>query len=121
FGHRAFFGYLVRSDGEVYWFANLTRPEPARGSTRETTSEEWLDLLKSLHADDPAPVRQILVHASGLLRGYPMYELARLARWHRGNVVAIRMRDLIVPMFLRKASSDTTSQWIYDYHVDWAA
>jgi len=194
FGHRAFFGYLVRGDGEVYWFANLTRPEPPRGSTRAAASEQWLYLLQSLHADDPAPVRQILAHADGSLRGYPIYDLARVPFWYRGNVVAagdavhgtspsvgqgaslaledaivlarslrdhptpaaafaafqqarqpraeqmvryaqqinkykristnpvaVSIRDLIVPMFLRKAASDTTNQWIYDYRVDWAA
>lgn len=35
--------------------------------------------------------------------------------------IAISIRDLIVPMFLRKAASDTTNQWIYDYRVGWAA
>ena len=28
FGRRSFFGYLVRDDGEVYWFANLTSRRP---------------------------------------------------------------------------------------------
>jgi len=37
------------------------------------------------------------------------------------NPIAISIRDLIVPMFLRKAASDTTNQWIYDYRVGWAA
>ena len=32
FGARSFFGYLVRDDGTAYWFANLTKPEPPRGS-----------------------------------------------------------------------------------------
>src|SRR5215472_16271442 len=88
FGHRAFFGYLVRSDGEVYWFTNLTQPEPARGSTRATTSEQWLHLVQTLHTGDPAPVRQILARTSSPLRGYPIYDLAHVPRWHRGNVVA---------------------------------
>ena len=35
FGRRAFFGYGVAPDGEVWWFANVPRrPEPARGELR---------------------------------------------------------------------------------------
>ena len=34
FGRRSFFGYLVRDDGTVYWFANSTRPEPSREDLR---------------------------------------------------------------------------------------
>jgi hypothetical protein len=37
------------------------------------------------------------------------------------NPLAVRMRDAIAPFFLKKAASDTTNQWIYDYHVDWHA
>jgi 2-polyprenyl-6-methoxyphenol hydroxylase-like FAD-dependent oxidoreductase len=40
FGRRSFFGYLIRADGEILWFANVTRPEPAHGAARATTSEE---------------------------------------------------------------------------------
>jgi 2-polyprenyl-6-methoxyphenol hydroxylase-like FAD-dependent oxidoreductase len=194
FGRRSFFGYLVRSDGEVYWFANVTRTEPAAGTTRRTTSDEWLRLLRGLHAHDPEPVPQILAAATGELRAYPIYDLAHVPRWHRGRIVAVgdavhgtspsvgqgaslaledaivlakclrdrpavdeafaayqrlrqpraeqlvayaqeinkhkrvstnplavRMRDAIVPFFLRKAASDTTNAWIYNYQVDWHA
>src|SRR5207253_194725 len=30
-----------------------------------------------------------------------------------------RLRDAFVPLLLRKAASDTTNRWIYDYPVDW--
>lgn len=30
FGRRSFFGYLVRTDGSVYWFANVTMPDASR-------------------------------------------------------------------------------------------
>jgi 2-polyprenyl-6-methoxyphenol hydroxylase-like FAD-dependent oxidoreductase len=162
------------------------------GWHRQTTSDEWLRLLRGLHKDDPTPVSQILAGAVGEFRGYPIYDLAHVPRWSRGRVVAagdavhgtspsvgqgaslaledaivlakclrdlpatdeafatyqrlrqpraeqmvayaqeinkhkristnplaVRMRDAIVPFFLKKAAGDTTNQWIYDYHVDW--
>jgi len=192
FGRRSFFGYLVRGDGEVYWFANITQPEPAAGTARQTSSDQWLRLLRGLHQDDPAPVPQILAGAAGELRGYPIYDLVHVPRWSRGRVaaagdavhgtspsvgqgaslaledaivlakclrdlpatgeafatyqrlrqpraeqmvayaqainkhkristnpLAVRLRDAIVPHFLKKAAGDTTNRWIYDYHVDW--
>jgi hypothetical protein len=85
FGRRSFFGYLVRADGEIYWFANVTRPEPARG---RATSEDWLELLRELHADDPPPIPQIVAGNVGELRGYPIYDLAHVPRWGRGRAVA---------------------------------
>jgi 2-polyprenyl-6-methoxyphenol hydroxylase-like FAD-dependent oxidoreductase len=194
FGRRSFFGYLARADGEVYWFANVTRPEPARGNTRNMTSAQWLDLLRDLHAGDPPPVQQILAGNLEELRGYPIYDLAHVPRWSRGRLVAlgdavhgtspsvgqgaslaledaivlakclrdlaghedafaafqrlrqpraermvayaqqinkhkrvstnplaVRVRDAVVPLSLRKAASDTTNRWIYDHHIDWAA
>ncbi len=89
FGRRAFFGWLVRDDGEVYWFANLTRPVADRAALRAVPAEEWLAMLRELHADDPHPVPQILEHATGDIGGYPIDELAHVPRWSRGRVVGV--------------------------------
>jgi hypothetical protein len=35
------------------------------------------------------------------------------------NPLAERLRDALVPLFLRKAANDTTNRWIYDYRSDW--
>ena len=89
FGRRSFFGYLVRDDGEVYWFANVTRPDGDRAALRAVTAEEWLATLRELHADDPYPVPQILAHATGEVGGYPIDDLAHVPHWSRGRVVAV--------------------------------
>jgi 2-polyprenyl-6-methoxyphenol hydroxylase-like FAD-dependent oxidoreductase len=89
FGRRSFFGYLVREDGEVYWFANITRPGADRASLRAVPAEEWLATLRELHADDPYPVPQILEHATGEVGGYPIDDLAHVPHWSRGRVVAV--------------------------------
>ncbi|MHA7270270.1 FAD-dependent monooxygenase [Arthrobacter sp. HLT1-20] len=88
-GRRSFFGYLVREDGEVYWFANITRPDVDRGGLRSVTAQLWLSRLRVLHADDPHPVPQILHYATGQLGGYPIEDLTHVPQWSRGRVVAI--------------------------------
>ena len=89
FGRRSFFGYLVRADQRVYWFANLTSPEPDRATLRQVTTAEWLDRLRDLHRDDPFPVPEILASHQGELGGYPIYDLNRVPHWSRGRVVAL--------------------------------
>ena len=89
FGRRSFFGYLVRDDGEVYWFANVTRPDGDRAALRAVAAEEWLATLRELHAEDPYPVPQILAHAGGEVGGYPIDDLAHVPHWSRGRVVAV--------------------------------
>jgi 2-polyprenyl-6-methoxyphenol hydroxylase-like FAD-dependent oxidoreductase len=89
FGRRSFFGYLVRADGTVYWFANITAPEPPRGSLRDVSAAEWLDRLHDLHQDDPYPVPQIIDSHHGALGAHPIYDLSGVPRWSRGSVVAV--------------------------------
>jgi 2-polyprenyl-6-methoxyphenol hydroxylase-like FAD-dependent oxidoreductase len=89
FGRRSFFGYLVRADGTVYWFANITADEPSRGSLRDVSAAQWLDRLRDLHQDDPYPVPQILDGHDGDLGAYPIYDLSGVPHWSRGRVVAV--------------------------------
>jgi 2-polyprenyl-6-methoxyphenol hydroxylase-like FAD-dependent oxidoreductase len=89
FGRRSFFGYLVRADGTIYWFANITAPEPSRGSLRDVQAAQWLDRLRILHHDDPYPVPQIIDGHQGDLGAYPIYDLSGVPRWSRGPVVAV--------------------------------
>ena len=89
FGHRSFFGYLVREHGEVYWFANVSSPEPDRAEARQVSSDSWLATLRDLHRDDPYPVPQILRGATSEVGGYPIYDLPHVPRWSRSRVVLV--------------------------------
>lgn len=89
FGRRSFFGYLAREDGEVFWFANVTRPESTREETRAITTEAWLAELRAVHAHDPSPVPEILASTTGPVGGYPVYDLAHVRHWSRGRVVGV--------------------------------
>lgn len=89
FGARGFFGYLVRDDGTVYWFANPAKPEMTRDELRAVPSSAWIDELRELHRDDPYPVPQILEHVTGDVGAYAVYDLTHVPRWHRDRVVAV--------------------------------
>ena len=87
FGARSFFGYLVRTDGTAYWFANLTADRPPPQDQPAASSAEWLARLRDLHRDDPDPVPQILAHTDTAVHGYPVFRLPTLPTWSRGRVV----------------------------------
>ncbi len=89
FGSRSFFGYLVREDGTTYWFANLSADKPPSAGERAASSAAWLELLRDLHSDDPAPVPAILEHTHGEVGGYPIFSLPALRTWSRGRCVLI--------------------------------
>ncbi|BBG02683.1 MULTISPECIES: FAD-dependent oxidoreductase [Pseudonocardia] len=88
FGHRAFFGFVVRS-GTAYWFSNMPGPEPDRGSPEAADPAARLARVRLLHAADPAPVRRVLESATGAIGTWPIHDLPDLATWHTARVVVI--------------------------------
>ena len=89
FGKRAFFGYALAPDGEVWWFANVPRAdEPARGQVEATTAEEWQHELAELYAEDAGPAVR-LVQASDpndIMPATPTHSLPHLPAWRRGRM-----------------------------------
>jgi FAD-dependent urate hydroxylase len=81
FGKRAFFGYLVRESGEIYWFANLHRAEPAATPTTEH--------LRDLFADDLPLINDIIANTVGDIGAHLVYDIPTSPVWHRGPVVLI--------------------------------
>lgn len=91
FGHRAFFGLVVR-DGLAYWFSNLPRPTaPSRESLAATTAASWLDVLRTTHADDPDPVGAVLAAArpEDVAGVWPVHDLPPLPAWHHRRVCLV--------------------------------
>jgi 2-polyprenyl-6-methoxyphenol hydroxylase-like FAD-dependent oxidoreductase len=90
FGRRAFFGYLARPDGEVYWYCNVAWPrEPARGELEAIPNEEWRQRLVHLAAGEPAPVPAIIAATTGEIGKWPIYDIPSLPTWHQGRVCLI--------------------------------
>ncbi|QKW15003.1 FAD-dependent monooxygenase [Verrucosispora sp. NA02020] len=89
FGHRAFFGYVVR-DSLAYWFTNVPRrDEPERTEFDNLDHQDWMTRIRELHAEDPAPVRAVLGAANRSLGAWPLYDLPDLPTWHTSTVCLV--------------------------------
>jgi FAD-dependent urate hydroxylase len=90
FGKRAFFGYAVAPDGEVWWFANVPQPtEPARGALAAMSTAEWRQHLIKLFADDAGPAVRLIQATSHDLAASTFHTLPHLPRWHTDRILVI--------------------------------
>jgi 2-polyprenyl-6-methoxyphenol hydroxylase-like FAD-dependent oxidoreductase len=90
FGRRAFFGYALAPDGEVWWFANVPQPrEPAHGEVQATDPEEWRRRLLGLFADDAGPAVRLIEATPQLSPASPIHAIAHLPAWHRDRMIVI--------------------------------
>ena len=89
FGRHAFFGYSVREQGDVYWFANMASAgETTSASLGTIASAEWKQKLIDLFRDDEGPAREI-VNASDEIAAFPIYDMPAVPTWHRDAMVII--------------------------------
>jgi FAD-dependent urate hydroxylase len=90
FGRRAFFGYLIRTSGEIWWFVNLARAEePSRAELAGTSTEEWKRRLLELFAGDLDRISEIIQATHSEIGAYTVQDLATIPTWHRGPVVLV--------------------------------
>ena len=90
FGKRAFFGYLVRESGEIWWFANVARPdEPSRKELSGVSSDEWKRRLLNLFSGDIGLIGEIIDSTEGEVGAYPVHDIPTAPTWHWGPAVLI--------------------------------
>ena len=90
FGRRAFFGYSVREEGDVYWFANMAWDgETSRESLGAIPPMQWKSQLLALFADDAGPARDIIEATADELAAFPVYDMPAVPTWHRDSMVII--------------------------------
>jgi FAD-dependent urate hydroxylase len=90
FGERAFFGYALAPDGEVWWFANVPEPgEPARGALASTGTSAWRQRLTSLFAGDAGPATRLIEATAHDLAASPVHTMPRLPTWHTDRMIVI--------------------------------
>jgi 2-polyprenyl-6-methoxyphenol hydroxylase-like FAD-dependent oxidoreductase len=90
FGKRAFFGYAVAPDGQVWWFANPPQhTEPAPGELEALPTEHWRARLQDLFAGDRTPACAIIDATPGELVGWATYDIPSVRRWHGDRMVVI--------------------------------
>jgi 2-polyprenyl-6-methoxyphenol hydroxylase-like FAD-dependent oxidoreductase len=192
FGRRAFFGYLVRESGEIWWFANLARTEkPSSQELAAISSQQWKRHLLELFTGDLPLITEIIQSTGSDIGAHVVEDLATTPVWHSGPVVLIGdaahatspnagqgaslamedalvlakclrdlpdveralaayeqlrrqraekivayshrigtsktisnplgvwIRDLVMPLALKRFASPAAHAWIYTYHVDW--
>ena len=86
FGRRAFFGYLVRDDGQIYWFANVADPNPPE---TPRSSTQWREHLLDLLDDDFALISRIINADTTELSAYPIHDIPTSRVWRTDHVVLI--------------------------------
>jgi len=90
FGRRAFFGYLVRESGEIWWFANLARPQkPSSQELATISSQQWKRHLLELFAGDMPLISEIIQSTGSDIGAHVVEDLATTPVWHRGPAVLI--------------------------------
>jgi 2-polyprenyl-6-methoxyphenol hydroxylase-like FAD-dependent oxidoreductase len=91
FGKRAFFAYMVKPSGEVYWFSNVPwAKEPSRAELDQIAPEAWKTRLLELHAGDQDPVLEIIRSTPAESLGkWPTREMPPMTVWHTGRVCLI--------------------------------
>jgi FAD-dependent urate hydroxylase len=90
FGKRAFFGYLVRESGEVYWFANLHRPdEPTRDELAAVSTVDWQRQLTELFAEDLPLIRDIIMASHGEIGAHVVHDIPTSPIWRNDRVILI--------------------------------
>ncbi|WP_406236783.1 FAD-dependent oxidoreductase [Nocardia sp. NBC_01009] len=92
FGKKAFFGYLVAPDGEIWWFANMPRSqELSRSAGESTTQAQWRDQLVELLSADRGPAARIVAATPDdtFVPGFDQYDLPTVTTWHNDNMVIV--------------------------------
>ena len=90
FGKKAFFGYVVKKDGEIYWFGNLSYPgKPTRKDLLALGQAAWKKTITELYQHDREPIPEIIRRTEGEIGVYPIYDLLSQTAWHKSSVVLI--------------------------------
>ncbi|MEU3167439.1 FAD-dependent monooxygenase [Streptosporangium sp. NPDC006930] len=90
FGRRAFFGYLLHPDGQVWWFANPPSPvEPTPEDLAALTPERWRATLTELFKDDTGPMLDIIGATDDIPAGWNTYDLPTVPKWFNERMVIL--------------------------------
>lgn len=90
FGRRAFFGYVRREDGCVWWFVNVpASKEPAPAELAAIPAEQWRHRLHELLAVDASPAARITQATPPGYDWFVSHQMKAPRTWHRGRAVLI--------------------------------
>ena len=87
FGKRAFFGYVLAPDGEVWWFANV--PHGDDGGVAPLDTQESGQRLLELFGDDAGPAVELINASPEIMPMTAIHSLPHLRKWHAGRIIVI--------------------------------
>lgn len=89
-GRKAFFSYLVRSDGLIYWFSNrFDKVKPSQGEIEAIPQADWQAELTHLYDGDDPIIGRIITATDDPIQKYPVYDMPLIADWHKQHVCLI--------------------------------
>ncbi|MFF0492759.1 FAD-dependent monooxygenase [Nocardia sp. NPDC004068] len=87
FGKKAFFGYLVAPDGEIWWFANVASAQEIPKQDPHRTRTE---LLRRLAADRSPAARIVAATPDDtFVPAFNQYDLPTVPTWHNDAMIVI--------------------------------
>ena len=90
FGKRAFFGYVRSLQGEIWWFANVPRPdEPTRAELDAVPSDEWKRRLGELFSGDATPAAALIAATRHDLHGSVSRIVEAAPVWSRDGMILL--------------------------------
>jgi FAD-dependent urate hydroxylase len=85
FGKRAFFGYAVAPDGEVWWFANVPAVSWPDGMDGEASRHRLLELFD----DDAGPAVDLVYASAEIMPMTAFHWVPSLRTWHGERMIVI--------------------------------
>ncbi|MEV0408225.1 NAD(P)/FAD-dependent oxidoreductase [Actinoallomurus sp. NPDC050550] len=90
FGKRAFFGYALAPDGQVWWFVNIPHSrEPAQGEVETISTAQWRERFAEVFAEDTGPALELIAATPDFAPMTPIHTIPHLSRWHTDRVIVI--------------------------------
>jgi FAD-dependent urate hydroxylase len=88
YGKRAFFGYIVDTSKETWWFARIPSPEIPRQQLYDTPTEQWRATAASFFTGDNIPAVEI-IEKPGTIFPVNTYDLPSVRHWHNSSMVLL--------------------------------
>lgn len=90
FGRKAFFGYFVAPDGEIWWFANMPRTQ-VLSAQDSASAAQWRAQLVELLSADRGPAARIVAATTDdtFVSAFNQYDMPTVATWHNDKMVIV--------------------------------
>ncbi|NJP64829.1 FAD-dependent oxidoreductase [Streptomyces spiramenti] len=89
-GKRAFFCYIPDDEGQVWWYASITRPdEPTAAELASISAEDWRTQLVELFEGDDSAAVEIIKATDSIWPPRPIQDIPHLPKWRNDRMVVM--------------------------------